>query len=334
MNVFITGGTGSFGHKFLERVKHDQFYKNDYSIEKVYVYSRDEKKQYDLRCEYPSWNYLNLIIGDVRDRERLEQIFPKDVDVVLNAAALKHVPACEEYPIEAIKTNVLGAFNVMEVAKKFKVKKYLAISTDKGCRPISSYGITKALQEKLTISSNSEDRPTIFSCVRYGNVMNSRGSVIPLFVEKAKMNKPLPITDKNMTRFLMSLEDSVDLVLTALRGMKGREIFIYKAKSCRIEDLAKAIIKRYGAYNDIEYVGIRPGEKIHEELISEDESLVTQDLDEKYSVIYPQSVDKLNEEPESYSSDKYIETNIDNIIKTIENIIEGRSSYDFKIRFP
>jgi len=332
MDVFLAGGTGSFGCKFIERIYKAQKYQRNYLIEKVYIYSRDEKKQYDLREKYFNWNYFSFIIGDIRDKERLEQVFPKNIDVVINAAALKHVPQCEIYPIEAIKTNVLGAFNLMEISKKFKVKKYLAISTDKACKPINTYGLTKALQEKLVIASNFDKANTLFSCVRYGNVMNSRGSVIPLFVEKAKLNQSLPVTSEEMTRFLMTLDDSVDLILFALKEMKGGEIFVYKAKSCRIIDLASAIIKKYGSCSDIEIIGIRPGEKINEELISISEASITKNLSDKFACIYPQSEIKFNNKPYNYSSDQYLELDIDKLIKIISKVI-GEKQYEFEIQF-
>jgi UDP-N-acetylglucosamine 4,6-dehydratase len=283
-SILITGGTGSFGKKFVEILlrKHP-------NIRRVVIYSRDELKQFEMSQHYPTSKYPNLrfFIGDVRDGDRL-RLAMEGIDTVVHAAALKQVPTAEYNPFECIKTNVLGAQNVIEAAMAVGVKRVVALSTDKAAAPINLYGATKLCSDKLFIAANNirGSRDLTFSVVRYGNVMGSRGSVIPFFLEKRKTGV-LPITDLEMTRFNISLEEGVDMVFFALEHALGGEIFVPKIPSYRITEVAKAI----GPNCEHPVVGIRPGEKVHEEMITSSDSMNTIEA-EKYFVIVPNSAEK------------------------------------------
>lgn len=278
-SILITGGTGSFGKKFTEKI----FEK--YKPKKIIVFSRDEYKQFKMREDFKKYDdTLRFFIGDVRDKERLLRAF-HGVDYVVHAAALKQVPACEYNPIEAVKTNINGAQNVVESAIDRNVKKVVALSTDKAVNPINLYGATKLASDKLFIAANaySGNQNTVFSVVRYGNVAGSRGSVIPFFkMLLDKNNKELPITDLRMTRFWITLEEAVDLVFKALDESKGGETYISKIPSFKITDLAEAMAPN-GAIKEI---GIREGEKLHEIMITRYDSLHTYEYDQHY-IIYP-----------------------------------------------
>jgi UDP-N-acetylglucosamine 4,6-dehydratase/5-epimerase len=272
--VLITGGTGSFGKKFIDVML------KEYQPCKLIVYSRDELKQHEMRAsgfEHPSLRYF---IGDVRDLERMRRAF-QGVDIVIHAAALKQVPACEYNPMEAIKTNILGSSNVVEAALDAGVKRVLALSTDKAVNPVNLYGATKLAAEKLFVQSNAYagGRETRFSCVRYGNVVGSRGSVVPIFLKQRKSGK-LTITDERMTRFWISLDQGVHFVINCVEQMHGGEVFVPKIPSMSMMDLAKAIAPQAKT----EIIGIRPGEKLHEVLISADEARNTIELDHMYVV--------------------------------------------------
>lgn len=276
--ILITGGTGSFGKKAVERI----LYK--YRPKRLIVFSRDELKQYEMSQIFPDSRYpcMRYFIGDVRDPQRLHRAF-QGVDYVIHAAALKQVPAAEYNPFEAVKTNILGAQNVIDVAIDQGVERVIALSTDKAANPINLYGATKLCSDKLFIAGNAYvggDR-TSFSVVRYGNVVGSRGSVIPFFL-KMKQSGVLPITDPRMTRFWITLEQGVDFVLWALEHMCGGEIFVPKMPSMNIMDLARAISKECPT----EIVGVRPGEKIHEVLIPRDEARRTLEF-ETFYIIQP-----------------------------------------------
>jgi len=266
--ILVTGGTGSFGKKFTDIVF------ERYRPRKLIIFSRDEFKQFLLSEKYPSEKYpIRYFIGDIRDKDRLMRAF-EGVDYVVHAAALKQVPACEYNPFEAIQTNVLGARNIMEAALDRGVKKVIALSTDKAVSPVNLYGASKLAMEKLVVAANSYIgvRQSAFSVVRYGNVVGSRGSVIPLFLRFAQEGKKdLPITDERMTRFWITLEQGVELVLLALEEAVGGEIFVPRIPSMKILDMAKAILPDCRFHT----IGIRPGEKIHESLISEDEGRST-----------------------------------------------------------
>ena len=267
-SILITGGTGSLGQKLVESILHDYP-----EVRRVIVFSRDELKQYEMQCRLPASRYpaLRYFLGDVRDRDRLLRAFD-GVDWVVHAAALKQVPAAEYNPFECIKTNVFGAENVIQAALDRGVSKVVALSTDKAAAPINLYGATKLCSDKLFVSANNMrgNRDINFSVVRYGNVLGSRGSVVPFFLQQKKTGR-LPITHANMTRFNISLEDGVKLVLTALEDARGGEIYVPRIPSYRILDLAQAIAPNCTH----EVVGIRPGEKVHEDLITETDALTT-----------------------------------------------------------
>lgn len=277
--ILVTGGTGSFGKKFIETV-----YKKYPDVARVVVYSRDELKQYEMAQAYPLEKYPNLrfFIGDVRDGDRLKRAC-EGIDLIVHAAALKHVPIAEYNPMECVNTNILGAENVINAALDCGVKKVVALSTDKACAPINLYGATKLCSDKLFIAANNMkgSRELQFSVVRYGNVLGSRGSVVPFFMKKRK-DGVLPITHEGMTRFNITLEEGVDMVMYAIDNAWGGELFVPKIPSYRILDVAKAVAPDCKT----EIVGIRPGEKLHEEMISETDSLQTYDCG-KYYVIAP-----------------------------------------------
>ncbi|WP_294404659.1 UDP-N-acetylglucosamine 4,6-dehydratase (inverting) [uncultured Clostridium sp.] len=282
-SILITGGTGSFGQKFTQRIL------MEFTPAKIVIYSRDEFKQYMMakvfRNRFPEkFSRLRFFIGDVRDKERLQRAFD-GIDYVIHAAAMKQVPACEYNPLEAIKTNINGAQNIIDAAIDCKVKNVIALSTDKAVNPINLYGGTKFVSDKLFIAANaySAGKITKFSVVRYGNVAGSRGSVIPYFKELIKNGeKVLPITDIRMTRFWITLNQGVDLVFKALKESKGGETYISKIPSFKIKDLAMAV----NPDGDIKEVGIRDGEKINEVMISKDDYRTTYEYKNEY-IIYP-----------------------------------------------
>jgi UDP-N-acetylglucosamine 4,6-dehydratase len=274
LNVLVTGGTGSFGRKFTEIML------REFTPRKLVIFSRDELKQHEMRTggfDHPSLRYF---IGDVRDVERLRRAMT-GMDVVVHAAALKQVPACEYNPIEAVLTNVMGARNIIEAALDMGVKKIMAISSDKAVNPVNLYGATKLVAEKLFIQGNaySGTSETRFSCVRYGNVVGSRGSVIPLFLDQ-RNNGKVTITDERMTRFWLTLEQGVRFVIRCIEQMHGGEVFVPKIPSMNIMDLVKAVAPDC----QVENIGIRPGEKLHEILISEDEVRQALELDDMFVI--------------------------------------------------
>lgn len=277
--LMITGGTGSFGNAVL---KH--FLNSD--IKEIRIFSRDEKKQEDLRIEYNS-NKLNFIIGDVRDFNSINSAM-QGVDFVFQAAALKQVPSCEFYPMQAVYTNILGSENVLEAAARNNVKKVVVLSTDKAVYPINTMGISKALMEKLAISKARDPRVQmnkgIICATRYGNVMCSRGSIIPLFIKQIKEGKPLTITEPQMTRFMMSLEESVNLVLFAFAKADPGDIFVQKAPAATIETLAIALKELFNADNEIKIIGSRHGEKMYETLCGKEEMSKAIDMGDFYRI--------------------------------------------------
>lgn len=287
----VTGGTGSFGKKFTKIIL------KQYNPKKIIIYSRDELKQVEMSSDpefIPYYNKMRYFIGDVRDLHRLKFAM-EEVDYVVHAAALKQVPACEYNPFEAVKTNIMGAQNVIDACISCEVKKVVALSTDKAAAPINLYGATKLASDKLFIAANNfKGRHNIcFSVVRYGNVMGSRGSVIPFF-RKMRNSGVLPITDKRMTRFNITLQEGVNLVLLAFAKMFGGELFVPKIPSYRIIDLAKAVDNNC----KLEYIGIRPGEKIHEDMITITDAINTIKMG-NYFVILPSS-------KENYITDKWL----------------------------
>ncbi len=277
--ILITGGTGSFGHQILKRLI-------DFQPDEIRVFSRDEKKQDDLRNQYTDVPFIRFVIGDVRDRRSLVESM-SGVDYVFHAAALKQVPSCEYNVREAVLTNVHGAQNLVEAAIEAGVQKVIAISTDKAVKPVNVMGMTKALQEKIVTIANQGQHQTIFSCVRYGNVIGSRGSVIPHFVKLIRSQQNLTITDPEMTRFVICLDEAIDLVFKAVELSIGGEIFVKKLPGVKIMDLARTMLDALDHRGElgIDEVGIRPGEKIHEVLVSEEESLRTVEDDDYYIVL-------------------------------------------------
>ena len=277
--ILITGGTGSFGSNFLKKLifQHKNF-------KKIIIYSRDELKQFELynSIKSPLIKKCRFFIGDIRDKSRLLRALD-DVEIVIHAAALKQVPAAEYDPFEFIKTNVIGAQNLIEASLNTNVKKVIALSTDKAAGAINLYGASKLCSDKLFSSANNivGKKKIKFSVVRYGNVFGSRGSIVPLFVKQQKNNEPITITDKRMTRFNISLEDGIKMVEWSIENMKGGEIFVPKIPSFRVLDLAKI----FEASNKIKTIGIRPGEKLHEEMITVSDSLTTYDLGKYFAII-------------------------------------------------
>lgn len=275
--LLITGGTGSFGNAVLNRFLHSDF-------AEIRIFSRDEKKQEDMRIALKS-DKLKFYIGDVREYDGVHDAL-RGVDYVFHAAALKQVPSCEFYPMEAVRTNVLGAENVMRAAIANEVKRCVVLSTDKAVYPINAMGISKAMMEKLMVAKSRLCDPgkTVLSATRYGNVMASRGSVIPLFLQQLQQGKPLTITDPNMTRFLMSLEESVDLVLYAFEHARPGDIFVQKAPASTVGDLAQAMKELLRSATDIKIIGTRHGEKLYESLVSREEMAHADDLGGYYRI--------------------------------------------------
>jgi UDP-N-acetylglucosamine 4,6-dehydratase len=275
--LLITGGTGSFGNAVLRRFLNSEF-------REIRIFSRDEKKQDDMRkrLNHPK---LKFYIGDVRDSSSVDMAV-KGVDYIFHAAALKQVPSCEFFPLEAVKTNVLGTDNVLAAAERYAVRRVVILSTDKAAYPINAMGMSKALMEKVMVarSRSLDDNKTIFCGTRYGNVMASRGSVIPLFIEQIKEGKPITITDPNMTRFMMTLEDAIDLVLYAFEHGRQGDLFVQKAPAATIEVLAKSLLELYGKESEIRIIGTRHGEKLYETLVNKEDMLKAEDLGDYYRI--------------------------------------------------
>jgi UDP-N-acetylglucosamine 4,6-dehydratase len=276
MILLITGGTGSFGNAVLRRFL-------DSDIKEIRIFSRDEKKQDDMRKLYDS-SKLKFYIGDVRDFQSVNNVV-RGVDYIFHAAALKQVPSCEFYPLEAVKTNVLGTENVLESAVQSGVKRVVVLSTDKAVYPINAMGISKAMMEKVAVAKSRNASSTVINVTRYGNVMASRGSVIPLFIDQIKSDTPISITDPEMTRFMMTLDDAVDLVLYAFEKGKSGDIIVQKAPAATIKTLAKALTELLGKSNHkINIIGTRHGEKLYETLLSREEMVAAEDLGNYFRV--------------------------------------------------
>ena len=275
--LLVTGGTGSFGNAVLQRFLHSD-------LREIRVFSRDEKKQEDMRIALRS-DKVKFYIGDVRDYESVSDAM-RGVDYVFHAAALKQVPSCEFYPLEALRTNVLGADNVVRAAIDQRVRRVVLLSTDKAVYPINAMGMSKAMMEKVMVAKSRlcDPETTVLSATRYGNVMASRGSVIPLFVDQLLAGKPLTVTDPSMTRFLMSLDESVDLVLYAFEHARPGDIFVQKAPACTVGDLALALRELLGRKNEIKVIGTRHGEKLFESLVSREEMSRAEDLGGYYRI--------------------------------------------------
>ena len=309
--LLITGGTGSFGNAVLDR------FLSENDLKEIRIFSRDEKKQDDMRRKYNN-SKIKFFIGDVRDRSSLENVV-RDVNYLFHAAALKQVPSCEFFPVEAVKTNVLGTDNVLEAAIRSNVEKVVVLSTDKAVYPINAMGMSKALMEKVMVAKSrflEENSNTLICGTRYGNVMASRGSVIPLMVKQIKDRSALTITDPKMTRFMMSLEDAVDLVLYAFENGKNGDIFVQKSPASTIENLANALKELYGANNPINIIGTRHGEKLFEVLVNREEMVKAIDLgnyfripadnrDLNYNSFFTEGLPNVSEVDEYHSHNTY-----------------------------
>tara|TARA_B110000438_G_scaffold280454_1_gene305753 strand:+ start:67 stop:1077 length:1011 start_codon:yes stop_codon:yes gene_type:complete len=274
--LLITGGTGSFGKAVLER------FLNTEEFSEIRIFSRDEKKQSDLRKQIMNPK-VKFYIGDVRDKRSID-IAMQGVDYVFHAAALKQVPSCEFFPMQAVRTNVLGTENVLDSAIQHDIKNVVVLSTDKAVYPINAMGISKAMMEKVMVATSRNSVKTIICGTRYGNVMASRGSVIPLFIEQIKGKQPLTITDPNMTRFMMTLDDAVDLVLYAFKNARPGDIFVQKSPAATIDNIAKSLIDLYSSDSEIKYIGTRHGEKLYESLVSKEDIMNAEDLGGYYRI--------------------------------------------------
>ena len=276
--LLITGGTGSFGKAVLSRTLETS------KFSEIRIFSRDEKKQDDLRKKVNN-SKVKFIIGDVRDFSSVESAI-QGVDFIFNAAALKQVPSCEFFPMEAVKTNIIGTDNVLRASEKYDVKKVVVLSTDKAAYPINAMGMSKALMEKVMIARarDNNGNKQVFCGTRYGNVMASRGSVIPLFIDQIKKGAPLSITDPEMTRFMMTLDDAVDLVLYAFENGKPGDIFVQKSPAATIEILAKALLELYESQSELKYIGVRHGEKLYETLVNREDMVKAEDLGDYYRI--------------------------------------------------
>ncbi len=321
--LLITGGTGSFGKAFLR----NQI--NNKKFSEIRIFSRDEKKQDDLRKIVNS-NKVKFYLGDVRDINSIESAIDS-VDYVFHAAALKQVPSCEFFPMEAVKTNILGTNNLLTLGKRHNIKKLIVLSTDKAAYPINAMGMSKALMEKLMISNSRDlkNKKTIFCGTRYGNVMASRGSVIPLFIDQIKMNKDITITNPEMTRFMMNLNDAVELVNYAFENGKNGDIFIQKSPAASIEILAKALISIYNSSSKIKYIGVRHGEKMYETLVTKEEMNSTEDLDNYFRISPDErdlnydkyfSVGKKNRKITEYNSNNTVQLSVEEMKKLLLNL--------------
>jgi len=276
--VLVTGGTGSFGNFIVHRLL-------ELGVKEVRILSRDEKKQYDLKVFYKGRTNLSFVIGDLRDRRTVAEAM-HGIQVVFQAAALKQVPSCESFPIEAVQTNVLGVQNLLDAALEHQVKVFVGLSTDKAVKPVNVMGMTKALQERLVLAANlsRSNKGTRLACVRYGNVLRSRGSVIPFFRRQLSLGQRLTLTDERMTRFLLTLNDAIDLVLYAIAHAQGGEIFVRKAPSARVVDMASVLSEEFGRPLNYEVIGMLPGEKLNEVLVSEEELARVEDCRHYYKV--------------------------------------------------
>lgn len=301
--VLVTGGTGSFGNFIVHRLLKA-------NVKEIRILSRDEKKQYDMKIHYGNNSKLKFFLGDIRNAERVQEVM-SGANVVFQAAALKHVPFCEFNPYESVLTNVAGVQNVITASLKEKIERFICISTDKAVKPVNVMGMSKAIQERLTLAANLSPLNCggIYSCVRYGNVMSSRGSVIPFFKNKLKKGEELTITDIEMTRFLLTLTDAIDLVMYALENMSGGEIFVKKSPSAKVLDIARILSEDLNKEFKYKVIGKYPGEKIHEILITEEELNRTIDMGDYFKINPHWGVNNLTVLTKEYISAEEILTN-------------------------
>lgn len=327
--LLITGGTGSFGNAVAKR-----FLPTD--IKEIRIFSRDEKKQNDMRRSFREkmpehFKKLKFYIGDVRDRQALDQAM-NGVDLVFHAAALKQVPSCEFFPLEAVKTNVLGTENVLDSAIANSVSKVICLSTDKAAYPVSAMGMSKAMMEKIVIAKArlNKNAKTVMCCTRYGNVIGSRGSVIPLWIEQIQSDQPITVTDPDMTRFIMSLDEAVDLVIYAFQNAENGDVMVQKAPACTLNTLAEAVCALYGGKKDaIKYIGIRHGEKRYETLLTAEEASRAVDMGNHFRVpcdnrdlnYQAQSVRTVNEAAEEFNSNNTVILDTDAVIEKLKKIL-------------
>ena len=320
--LLITGGTGSFGKAYLDKASNSQIFSE------IRILSRDEKKQDDLRRELND-NKIKFYLGDVRDYDSVINAID-GVDFIFHAAALKQVPSCEFFPLEAVKTNILGTDNVLTAADQSGVSKVVILSTDKAAYPINSMGMSKALMEKVMIAKSNTNTSTTFCGTRYGNVMGSRGSVIPLFINQIKSKKNITITSPEMTRFLMSLDNAVDLVDYAFNNCSQGDMFIQKAPSCTIKTLAEALIEIFGSNSKVKNIGIRHGEKMHETLVTSEEMLRAEEKGDFYKI----KPDSRNLNYENYFSKGDIEKMPDSYSSNNTSILDKKSVINLLMSLP
>ncbi len=314
--VLVTGGTGSFGNYIVNRLL-------KLEVKEIRILSRDEKKQYDMRINYGNHPKLKFFIGDIRDYSRVEQV-AEGVDILYQAAALKHVPVCEWSPFEAVKTNIVGVENIIRASLKHKIQKVICVSTDKAVKPVNVMGMTKAIQERLMLSANlsPNNQGTVFSVVRYGNVLLSRGSVVPYFRRLIARDQKITVTDEGMTRFLLTLDDAIDLVMFATQNAAGGETFVKKAPAAHITLIAKILCEEAGKRPEYEIIGKFPGEKLHEILITEEELNRTEDHGSYYT-IHPWWKKEIKKDLiEEYSSGREVVNDFDAIRGLIQKADE------------
>ncbi len=283
--ILVTGGTGSFGHNVVEKILQTA------NPKEIIIFSRDEKKQFDMRNEFQN-DKLTFLIGDVRDKDSVSKVMRRDIDYVFHAAALKQVPSCEFFPLEAAKTNIIGSSNVLDAAEEANVEKMVILSTDKAVYPINAMGISKAMMEKLMLAkARSHTSDTIFCGVRYGNVMYSRGSVFPLFLEQMQRNLPITVTEPNMTRFLLPLPIAIDLVLFAMANGENGDIHVRKSPAATVQHMAEAMRDLFKPDAEIKSIGIREGEKMHETLVTREELMKAVEYDDYFRIRSLEKID-------------------------------------------
>jgi FlaA1/EpsC-like NDP-sugar epimerase len=312
--IFITGGTGSWGNELTKQLL-------DFDPEQITIFSRSEFNQVSMDRKFNDPR-LRFLIGDIRDHDRLMECM-KGIDFVFHLAALKHVPVCEEQPYEAIKTNIVGTRNVIQAAQANGVKKVIDVSTDKAVDPLNLYGMTKAIGERLIIQANLEPSPTQYVCIRGGNVLGTNGSVVPFFIDQIKRFKKVKLTDKNMTRYFLTLSEAISLLFKASEVSHGGETFVMKMPACKISDLAEVMIEEIAPNEHIaiEEVGVRPGEKIHEVLVSRYEAPLTYQYDENYFLILPQlRIDHLADKHKQLNKVTFEEYTSNDVLMTKEEI--------------